>query len=241
MRTLTRLCPPVFLVSALVLVAAAVELRPAMKAVRARLEKRTIALRRPFADFSPAGMPSFVSTPFPVGMGADHFREVGTDEIALVCVEPRGSISPVDWVLLFATYYADPHCQVPHTPDVCYRQTGATVFRMRAVSIDVPGQGGSVLRIPTRALRIDQREGNLFLMYTLSASGQFCDSRGRARWLLNWPGDRCAYFSKIEAVTPCSSDAEEPAAQQRCTQALSEALPVLLREYYPAREDVRGR
>jgi hypothetical protein len=104
----------------------------------------------------------------------------------------------------------------------------------------VPGLGPAGARVAARAMRMEQPEGNLFLMFVLCASGEFCSDRLAARCLLSWPGDRYAYFSKIEVSAPCSSAEDEPQAQQRCFKLLREALPELMRVHFPDAQAVRG-
>lgn len=226
-----RILAPLFIVCLVMLGGAALGLRPAMARLAARLEKLPIAPRQSVKDFDVTRMPSFRR--LTKGIAMPNLEESGTAEVACVPLEDLTPGAEKRLAGILVTYYADPHTKVPHTPDVCYRQIGAVVHGVRAVRLDLPGGVGADKGISAQAMRIDRADCNLLLVYVFCANGRFCTDRQEVRMLLNWPGERYTYFSKIEAFTQCNSDADEPRAMETCQRLLREALPLLMSEYFP--------
>jgi len=75
--------------------------------------------------------------------------------------------------------------------------------------------------------------------YLFCASGEFCCRRDQVRWIIGRPGDRYVYFSKIEAIIAYAHERDRPYALEVCQRLLSEALPVLVAEYFPDSADLK--
>lgn len=237
-RGFRSLLSPLFVASAVLLCAAGAGIRPAATAVAARLDKLPITPRRALKELDIAALPSF--RPGTWEFLAEGLDQVGTADVISVALEDWTPGADRQSAGLFITYYADPHTKVPHTPDVCYRQSGAIVHGQRTIHVDVPDLGQSGERIAVNVLRVDSSRGKLLLLYLFCSNGRFCTDRQAVRLLLNWPGERFAYFSKIEIFALCGSDAEEPRALETSMRLLREALPVLLREHFPDAVALRG-
>ena len=232
-----------FVVQAMVLIASAVGLRPGMAALSRYCLKEAIPLRRPLDRFDVSRLPSFRELPetdrFVVAKTAED--AIGTDHRTLRYVQERTATGRHGQAVLFVTYYSDPEDKVPHTPDVCYRQGGATVRNSSAITIDTPELGPDTPRVPARLLRMANAPGDAVLIFLFIANGQFASDRMSVRWIISRPGDRHIYFSKVEVVAKVGRAEKEEAVIARCQKLLREALPILVAEHYPSREDVRGR
>jgi hypothetical protein len=231
-----------FVIKALMLIAAAIGLRPGMAALARYCLKESIPLRRSLDRFDVSRLPSFrelsETDRFVVARTAED--AIGTDHRTLRYVQERTAGGRQGQAVLFVTYYSDPEDKVPHTPDVCYRQGGATVRDSSAITIDTPELGPDTPRVPARLLRISNAPGNAVLIFLFIANGQFASDRMSVRWIISRPGDRHIYFSKVEVVAKVGRGEKEEAVIARCQKLLREALPILVAEHYPSREDVRG-
>lgn len=231
---------PTFAACALLLAASAIGLRPAMRSLAASYAKKSIALRSSLSQFDPAALKSFrqVSNPRrPILSAVD----IGTEEILWLDLAEKQSEGEPIRIALFVTYYSDPRDKVPHTPEVCYRQSGTVVDNIRTLTLDVPGLGAGVTSVEVRALDLDQASGEGVLMYLFCANGEFRYDRDQVRWLIGRPGDPYVFFSKIEAVANCQSEADKPRALAACKQLLIEALPALVNKHFPPTDVVKGR
>lgn len=231
---------PMFAACALLLAASAIGLRPAIRSLAESYTKQSIALRSSLSQFDPAALKSFrqVSNPRRPNLST---ADIGTEEILwLDLAEKRSDGEPIR-IALFVTYYSDPRDKVPHTPEVCYRQSGAAVNNIRTIKLDVPGLGEGATPVEARALDLDQAGGEGVLVYLFCANGEFRHDRDQVRWLIGRPGDPYVFFSKIEVVATCQSDADKARALAACKQLLAEALPVLVNKHFPPIDVVKGR
>jgi len=241
-RSATReLLSPVFLSGVLLLIAAAIGLRPMMSALDQHYRKKSIDLRRRLVEFDATGLPSFYLAADPVARDVP-LDDVGTEDLLFIRLEDRKARSGAAEAMLFVTYYSDPDDKVPHTPEVCYRQGGAVVEEMRTITLDTPELAPEHPRIDARFLRMSQRGGadKVIVVYVFHVNGEFRYDREQVRWLIAWPGDPYSYFSKVEAVVHYPPGADPAIAAERATRLLREALPSLLTRYYPETAIVKG-
>ena len=240
-----RFFSPMFIVSTVLLLLATTALPIGLDALSEYYSKEPIQLRRSLDLFDTAGMPSFQLV-----LGEGDFvsltkePEIETDEwFALTFEEkaaPAHGQESTD-TFLFVTYYSDPRNQVAHTPEVCYRQGGATVHLITSIPVNTPDLVPSAAKIDAKLLEIEQGGKYMILLYVFYCNGRFYKDREQVRFAIGWPGDRYIYFSKIETLTGWRMGTDRQVAIDRCKRLLSEALTLLVKEHYPAREDVRRR
>ncbi len=235
------LSPP-FVACALMLGGAAAGLQPAVRALVRHYSKEPISLRRSFDEFDAAGLDSFRVVTEGAGFDTAVSDDVGTDDVLRIVVEKKGAATEgrreLD-TLLFVTYYNDPRDTVPHTPEVCYRQAGATVNAITPVYLHVDGiDPTGPKRIKARLLDLEKAGLREVLVYVFCCNGRFYDDRLWVRMALGMPGDGYTYFSKIEVLTACPQGESFADAAERCKLLLREALPILT-EHFPANDDLR--
>jgi len=234
------LLSPVFVVSVLIAIAAAVGLRPGMIALADYYRKEPVELRRSLTQFDVSALQSFRRLPESRALTVP-LEAIGTDEYTVLFLEKKGSVDPARREALFVTYYSDPDDRVPHTPEVCWRQGETIVKDVSAITLDTPELAPEHPQIPARLLRMEQPSDHVVLVYVFCANGRFYDSRERVRLAVAWPGARHVYFSKIEAVAYYPRKADPGPSLARCKQLLREALPILVQQHYPTKEDLERR
>ena len=127
-----------FVLCGVLLLAAAVGLRPVVAGLRQTMSKETIALRRSLEELDVSRLSTFRLVPdggfFPRSVASN----IGTEDVVMWTFELRelGPEPPRELdVMLFVTYYSNPRDTVPHTPEVCYRQAGAVVHSVEAIPV----------------------------------------------------------------------------------------------------------
>lgn len=163
---------------------------------------------------------------------------LGTSEMIIVAAEPvaGGHPFPKDdpdrMPTLFVSYYSDPDETIPHTPEVCYDQAGATIREIDRVPITVAGRDDG----PHRARRIiADRAGTptRVVLYVLYHNGRILNDRQQVRRAMAIPGDAYTYFAKIEAVVPVVPGLTEAEAEQFARTLLEEAIPAVAAGHLP--------
>jgi hypothetical protein len=243
-----------FLLCGVTLLAAVVGLRPVLAGLTQGLSKETIALRKSLDEFDVSQLSAFRRVLdggfFPKPVSA----YVGTEDVISWTFELRelGPQPPRELdVMLFITYYSNPRDTVPHTPEVCYRQAGAVVNSVKAIPVEIPGLGPEHASIDAALLNVTpvmlnataQQEAAPWrqaLIYTFVCNGEFYPGREQVRLAIGLPGDRYSYFSKVEVSSACAPGEDFDEAVERCRQMLREALPILVSDHYPTKEDLRG-
>ncbi len=231
-----RFWSPKFITATVLLGLAALGLHPALALLESRFSKQPIDLVQPFGLFDTYGLPSFRFVPDNTGFHhVSQDPDVGTDDWRTMAFAPRGggeAGEPHPNVMLLLTYYSDPRDQVPHTPEVCYRQIGAEVREISKVEFPAPELGRDAT-IPARVL--DMRHGgrDFMIVYTFCCNGRFYEDREKVRWAIGVPGDRYVYFSKVEVVCALDRPEDRAAVLKRCQQLLRESLALLLERHYP--------
>lgn len=234
---------PVFVVGGLLLIAAAIGLRPTMLALDERYRKGSIDLRRRLVEFDVGALSSFrlcderLSKDIPLD-------DVGTEDLLMIPLDDEQASGLWDGAILFITYYSDADDKVPHTPEVCYRQGGAVVEEMKTITLDLdmPESAPEHSRINARFLRMDQPRNNkkVIVIYVFYVNGEFRYDREQVRWITAWPGDPYIYFSKVEAVVHYAPGADPAIPTERAERLLRDVLPQLLEHHYPETPVVKG-
>ncbi len=229
-----RLSAP-FLSAALILIAGAAGLRPAMTALSVRFLKQSIPIRKPLAQFDISRLPSFSTGWLTSNVPPE---DIETDEFAIIHFSRRTFGTEPKEVVLFVTYYSDPQSNVPHTPDVCYRQGGAVVKKMSNITIDPP-ESAPCPKIKARLLLMRRQKLNQAIIFCFYVDGRFRHSREQVRWMIRKPGNRYVYFSKIETVAMYPLNGEPTEAIELCKRLFAEAVGQLISEHFPTREQLR--
>ena len=243
-----------FVLCGVLLLAAAAGLRPVVAGLAQGFSKETIALRRSLDEMDVLRLASFRLVPDGGFFPSPVSSYVGTDDVINWTFELKDNVGEARRdldVLLFVTYYSNPRDTIPHTPEVCYRQAGAVVNSVRRIPVDTPGLGPQHARIEAALLdvtpimrsqqgeRIDD-QWRQALIYTFVCAGEFYPGREQVRLAIGLPGDRYSYFSKVEVSSACAPGEDFDEAVERCRHMLREALPLLIADHYPTKEDLRG-
>lgn len=228
-----------FVLSACIITAAAVGLRPGIKQLSEYFLKESIESKRPLADFDMTRLPSFQT-----GWKIEKSKitgEVGTDNAFLAKLLRYDSSEAVSFAALFVTYYSNPKEKVPHTPDVCSRQAGAIVKSLSTITLEIPELSPENSQIPASLVLTDEGKGNRSIIFFFVSEGRIQPDRKRCRWSLSKPGNRYTYFSKVEVHTNYSEDSDLGEALKLSETMIREALPILLTEYFPQKEQLKHR
>jgi hypothetical protein len=224
-----------FITASMTLIVATAGLRLGLEALSQHYAKKPIDIRKPLGQFDISCLPSFsagwVSSAIPP-------EDIETDEYAIIRLtntRPRGV---PEEAVLFVTYYSDPKSKVPHTPDVCYRQAGALLIDMKDITIDLP-ESAPRPQIKARLLRMRKEQCDQVIIFCFYVDGQFKNSREQVRWMIGKPGNRYVYFAKIETASNYPTNGDPRAAIERCKRLFSEAVPILISEHFPTREQLR--
>ncbi len=227
-----------FLLSALILVLTAIGLRPAVQALSRYYTKKPIDIRHPLKEFDVSRLPSFRNG-WELSWRTALVEDLATDEYTHIILDKKFGKGPKR-AELFVTYYNNPQDKIPHIPDVCGRQEGGIVRKIKTIMLDTPQLGPDYPKIQANLLLFQfGRKIDLVLIYCLCVEGEFPHTRNQARWVLAKPGNRHTYFSKIEARTWIGDDPAE--AIEMCKTLLCEALPILTAEYFPDKEQLKRR
>ncbi|MHC5113654.1 MAG: exosortase-associated EpsI family protein [Planctomycetota bacterium] len=236
-----RFFSPVFLVCALVLLVAAVGLHPALGALVSYYSKLPIELRQSLDDFDHYKLSEYRRLPDnPQFEQLFENQDLGTDDWLGIWFRARGEDPSATPMMLFVTYYSDPHDTIPHTPEVCYRQSGSVINGTEAITVPTPGLGPDLPEVDALLVDIDGGPRHLAVVYVIVVNGAMYNGRERARIALGIPGDKHTYFSKVEVAVPCG-DASFEDTVARAVKLLGDSLPVLMDDHFPTREQVSRR
>lgn len=228
-----------FLVPVIILSIWGIAGEPAVKALSKYYAKEPISIRKPLKDFDILRLPSFQSG-WSVSHRSAQPEEIGTEEYVHIVLTPTSKSENLpQQAELFITYYSDPRDKVPHTPEVCSRQAGAVVREMSTIAINMGGLLPEYDQLKVRLLMIELLRRKTVDIYVFCVEGKFKYNREQVRWALGKPGNKHVYFSKIEAAAFYKSDSNSIEAMEISKKLLSEALPILVSEYFPTKEQIR--
>ncbi len=228
-----------FLLSVFVIGIAAAGLRPGMHYLAEYYSKETIAVNRLLKEFDISCLPSYRQGW--IKMDLPMKEDIETDEYILIQLHREDTIKIPSDIVLLVTYYSDPSSKVPHTPDVCYRQSGAIVEQMESIEIDVPNLPSGEKQVEARQLKLKMPDtGNQgVVIFSFCAEGLLRCTREQTRLVLGKPGNKYTYFAKVEVVAFCLPDADPSSTIAECKRLYSEVMPVLLSEYFPKMEQLK--
>jgi len=109
---------------------------------------------------------------------------------------------------------------------------------MRDVTIDIPNLAQSP-KVKARLLLFQWQSHNLAVIFCFHVDGRFKNSREQVRWVIGKPGNRHVYFSKIETIATYRKDSDPGPAIDLCKRLFAEAVPILLSQYFPTKEQVK--
>ncbi|MAE63408.1 MAG: hypothetical protein CMJ18_03980 [Phycisphaeraceae bacterium] len=229
-----------FLICAVVLVAMAIGKEPASEAMAAWLKKRPVDVRKPLAQFDRTCLEGFDFTD-----DQSEGKAEGLETLEYIYWEfqpgiPDFSFKPA--MYLNINYYTVTpqrvNLNIPHTPEVCFRQGGNRITEMGAIEIPtdgIPTLDGSLeakyLRM-THPTNVTQKD--IVVAYLLYANGRFFDDREKARVILGLPWNRDVYFTKIEVMTTVPAPNRLDDALEACRRMLEGAIAELLDKHLPA-------
>jgi len=233
-----------FVGSAAVLLFAGLGLHPDLAALSKYYSKEVIEIRKSLDDLDISRLDSYQVVPGYVDL-ATSAADLGTEDWIKFHLAKRGSETEHRRdrdLTLFVTYYSDPRDQVPHTPEVCYRQGGDVVRSIRTIPLETPGLAPDTPEIEVRLLDIEQKNLRIALVYLFCCNGRFYFDRERLRLAIGMPSDeKYTYFSKVEVFTMVTLDETFEDAVGRCKKLLADTLPILLSDHYPATRDLKRR
>jgi hypothetical protein len=235
---------PVVLVGAALLVAGAVGLQPACDGLINYFSKEAIAIRKPLEEFDVNGLMSFTeSPPQPGDVPIADEQDLGTAEGVVKFFSPKEAPESLsaERVRFFVTYYSDPRDQVPHTPEVCFRQSGTVVAGITSTTVPLPALAPDTPEITVRQLELGKEGTRAILLYFFCCNGSFYHDRERVRFAIGMPGDKYVYFSKVEAIMQWPKGATRDEVVGTCRDLLSEAVPILVRDHFPTAEQLMRR
>jgi len=227
-----------FVAALLILTVGALAIEPVMRTISKHYAKRSIPINKPFGEFDVSKLPTF-GQGWKIGYIDQPDEELGTSEYMFIEFTRRLPDSQSEQVKLFASYYSDPKDKVPHTPDVCYPPQGAVITRMTPIELDIPDLPAEYGRVSLRYIEFKWPKRNEVVMYCFCVEGEIRYDREQVRWIMGKPGNRHTYFGQIMVGADYSHGSSPMAAAERCTSVLNEALPILLKDHYPAREQLR--
>jgi len=227
-----------FLSSTVVLIIAAIGLRPGTNALAKYYIKESIAVRRPLKNFDTSRLPSFEKGWKTIDI--PPAPDVGTEELLVKkFIRQRNDIKPKE-VILFVTYYSEANSKVPHTPDVCYRQAGAVVKKLQNITIETPDLA-QCSEIKARLILFKMSKCEQVVIFCFYVDGKFKHSREQVRWVVGKPGNRYTYFSKIEVVSNYPNNDDPSISIEECKTLFREAVSILISEHFPTKKQIKRR
>jgi hypothetical protein len=215
------------------LLAAGLGLEPAARALEQHFSKLSIEPRRPLKEFDVYALPSF--TPVPEAPAYETTDEaLGTRHWVTMAFREKDAPLSTPPLAILLSYYSNPRDKVPHTPEVCFQQEGATLTGIEVVTVSTPELEPEHSRIKARRLFLSKGGGNQAVIYVFCCNGRFYASRERMRFDILMPGDKYTYFSKVEVGCPIPPGSNPQETVQRCQLLLRELLPPLLQDYFPS-------
>jgi hypothetical protein len=235
-----------------VLVAGALTMGMAARALGGHFQKQRVDLKKPLALMDQSKLlPDYkLHTMVIPPLTEDVIDSLGTSEYLqwLLVDQNRGQRDPASVAHIFITYYTGKPDMVPHVPDECYQAGGyPSVVAPETVQVPVPGCGAPNDQVAVRLVRFAQSprsrsplaqvdENAIAILYFFHANGRFCTTRDEVRLAQASLWDKYAYYSKIE-IKFTSSDFQRNASRDESVAAvtplLRKLLPILLNDHLP--------
>jgi hypothetical protein len=235
-----------FFVSAAVFLSLAIGMQPAGDAARAGLSRRPVHIRKPLWQFN-----RDVLSGFRFFQDRDPNKKdtqnVDTDEYIEWWFRPKQTgLRRIPYCFFTVCYYTHdpmrPTASLPHTPEVCYRQSGNQVTDIGSFEIPTPGLSPGVDSLSAKYVRMSHptvpTNKDFCVVYLFCVNGQFHDDRDKARLHLALPWVRAAYFAKIEFAAPITQPDKLQESLRLCAKGLGAAIPELLASHFPTQADI---
>jgi hypothetical protein len=231
-----------FLVGLFVLTLLAVAMNPVATALAARLQKFPVPIRKPLRQFDVRTLE---------GLQFVEFVQMQGKEIAETEEFFEGRFTPVaDDIRSTAVVYLLVHYytsrgrtpNVPHTPEVCYRQAGNQVTELGTLVVPMPDMKPQIPSVTAKYVRMSHptipENRDIAVAYVFCVNGTFYDDREKARLSLAMPWNRAVYFAKIECVTRVPASDRLSDALEALRRTLGGAITELIRNHFPTQQDV---
>ena len=225
-----------FVLAIVLLGSAAVLSGPVAGWMKLRLAKAPIHLRSPLEALDTSSLKPYKVVKRQI-LDPGVVEALGTGQYISWTLEDT-SVKPGDplrYAHLFITYYTGGGNPVPHTPDVCYLGAGYQPAEPHEnLNMNVASLGPKASELPVRVCTFaktaifDHEE--LSVVYTFHCNGRFAASRNRVRLLLNDPGTRFVYFSKVEISFFRATRTRTVAGAKKLFARL---LPALVEHHWP--------
>lgn len=225
-----------FVVSVVLLGAAAVLAGPVANWLNIKHAKLPLPLRKPLSALDEQAIAPYrvikrhILDPTIVeALGTDLYLDWTLEDTSV----PRDD--PLRYANLFITYDTGGHNLVPHTPDVCRRGAGYEPAQPHEnVDLNILTLGERFRAVSVRICTfaktdIFSRE-RVSILYTFNCNGKFVSTRWGVRVLLNAPSRTYAYFSKVEVSFPQATRAQCVAGGRKL---FGRVLPLLVNAHWP--------
>lgn len=232
---------PQFVTGAVILILMALGMRTADRAAGAWLAKRPVPIRKTLRKMDPNKITGFR---FVEDRGNGQARFVETDEYLEWRFVPTERFKGTQVAYLGVYFYtgSGKGLQIPHTPEVCYRQSGNQVTDMGTLEIPTPDLAPEITSITAKYVRMshptDPANKDICVAYVFCVNGRFFESREKARIHLGMPWNRAVYLAKIDCTVRVPGPHRLDAALGACKLMLSQAIPELVREHFPRDADI---
>ena len=234
---------PQFITGAAILILMGLGMRTADKAAGDWLAKRPVPIRKALRQMDPKKITGFR---FEEDRGLGDADFVQTDEYLEWRFTPTKRFKGTQVAYLGVYFYtgSGKGLQVPHTPEVCYRQSGNQVTDMGTLEIPTPNLAPQITSITAKYVRMSQptdaANRDICVAYVFCVNGRFFASREKARIHLGMPWNRAVYLAKIDCTVRVPGPNRLDAALNACKLMLSQAIPELLREHFPRETDIEA-
>lgn len=229
-----------FVLCAVILVLMAIGMRPAAEAAERWLAKRPVPIRWPLREFDDRKLTGFR---FVEDIGEGSAEAVETEEYIEWRLEPTSSaLLDTDVAYLSVYYYTQSEDEstllIPHTPEVCYRQSGNQVTELGSMLVPVPGVDPINAKYVRMSHPTEVENKDICAAYVFCVNGRFHDDREKARADLALPWNRAVWFSKIECVTRVPGPHRLNEALEALKQLLGATVLELVQTHFPTQSDV---
>lgn len=234
---------PQFITGAVILILMALGMRTADRAAGAWLAKRPVPIRKPLQQLDQSKITGFRMVENR-GVGEVGFLE--TDEFLSWRLVPTKRFKGTHVAYLGVFFYTGggKALQIPHTPEVCYRQSGNQVTDIGTVEIPTPALAPEIKSITATYVRLSHPTNvankDICVVYVFCINGRFFESREKARINLGIPWNRAVYLAKIDCTVRVPGPHRLDAALGACKLMLSQAIPELVREHFPREADIEA-
>jgi hypothetical protein len=214
------------------------------------LEKGPVYLHKPLSEMDKVQLGPYQVVDAQI-LPDEIVEALGTKDYIQWRVEDtrRSKGDPLRYGSLFVTYYTGGGTQVPHTPERCFLGANWATKTTWDTDLQMPDplDSASSLKVPARVL-VFTKAGLMetqerTVVYTFYANCGFACSSNEIRWWLNLPTVAKTFFSKVEVNFAGSEmgtgnmDAKQ--ASQAAEELLHTVLPVLVRDHWPRKEELK--